>query len=142
MRVSADRAARLSPHTRGKPRLLDVGRRIPARAGFGAKSRKIYGKTAAGKASLVPTLGQHIEGDREFADSPLEEGGFELAVPPLMDQHISRLDTNTDDSGQQPNHGVGPGLRLLLQSFLTSFLDLPDLAHNKAQPRHIPLQLR
>jgi hypothetical protein len=32
-----------------------------------------------------------------------------------MDQHISRLDTNTDDSGQQPNHGVGPGLRLLLQ---------------------------
>jgi len=31
-----------------------------------------------------------------------------------MDQHISRLDTNTDDSGQPPNHGVGPGLRLLL----------------------------
>ena len=28
--------------------------------------------------------------------------------------HISRLDTNTDDSRQQPNHGVGPGLRLLL----------------------------
>jgi hypothetical protein len=31
-----------------------------------------------------------------------------------MDQHISRLDTNTDDSGQHANHGVGPGLRLLL----------------------------
>ena len=59
-----------------------------------------------------------------------------------MDQHISGFDTNTDDSGQQPNHGVGPGLRLLLQSFLTSYLDFPDLAHNKAQPRHIPLQLR
>ena len=58
-----------------------------------------------------------------------------------MDQHISRFDTNTDDSGQQPNHGVGPGLRLLLQSFLTSFLDLPDLADNKAQPRHVALQL-
>jgi hypothetical protein len=51
-------------------------------------------------------------------------------------------DTNTDNSGQQPNHAVGPGLRVLLQSFLTSYLDLPDLAHNKAQPRHIPLQLR
>jgi hypothetical protein len=25
----------------------------------------------------------------------------------LMDQHISRLDTDTDDSGQQPNHGRG-----------------------------------
>jgi hypothetical protein len=37
-----------------------------------------------------------------------------------MDQHISGFDTNTDDSGQPPNHGVGPGLRLLLQSFLTS----------------------
>src|SRR4029077_13696687 len=58
-----------------------------------------------------------------------------------MDQHISRLDTNADDSGQQPDHGVGPGLRLLLQSFLTSFLDLPDLADNKAQPRHVALQL-
>jgi hypothetical protein len=31
-----------------------------------------------------------------------------------MDQHISRFDTHTDDSGQPPNHGVGPGLRLLL----------------------------
>src|SRR6201981_661133 len=58
-----------------------------------------------------------------------------------MDQHISRLDTNTDDSGQPPNHGVGPGLRLLLQSFLTSFLDLPELADNKAQPCHVTLQL-
>jgi hypothetical protein len=25
-----------------------------------------------------------------------------------MNQHVSRLDTNTDDSGQQPNHDVGP----------------------------------
>jgi hypothetical protein len=31
-----------------------------------------------------------------------------------MDQQISRLDTNTDDSGQLPNHGVGPGLMLPL----------------------------
>src|SRR5438874_3854272 len=58
-----------------------------------------------------------------------------------MNQHISRFDTNTDDSGQPPNHGVGPGLRLLLQSFLTSVLDFSDLADNKAQPRHIALQL-
>src|SRR5439155_19495811 len=34
-----------------------------------------------------------------------------------------------------------PGLRLLLQSFLTSVLDLPDLADNKTQPRHVALQL-
>src|SRR6201993_757878 len=58
-----------------------------------------------------------------------------------MDQQISRFDTNTNDPGQPPNHGVGPGLRLLLQSFLTSVLDLPDLADNKAQPRHVTLQL-
>src|SRR5437764_11715739 len=58
-----------------------------------------------------------------------------------MNQHIGRFDTNTDDAGQQPNQGVGPGLRLLLQSFVTSFLDLPDLAHHKAQPRHVALQL-
>src|SRR5437764_5216963 len=58
-----------------------------------------------------------------------------------MDQHISGLDTNTDDSSQQPNHGVGPGLRLLLQSLLTSVLDLPDLADNKAEPGHVALQL-
>src|ERR1700730_4321061 len=58
-----------------------------------------------------------------------------------MDQQISRFDTNTNDSGEQPNHGVGRGLRLLLQSFLASFLDLPDLADDKAQPRHVALQL-
>src|SRR5580700_1278269 len=58
-----------------------------------------------------------------------------------MHEHISRLDTNTNDPGQPPNHGVGPGLRLLLQSFLTSVLDLPDLADNQAQPRHVALQL-
>src|SRR5215510_11518873 len=57
-----------------------------------------------------------------------------------MNQHISRLDTNTDDSGYEPNHDVGPGLLLLLYSFLTSFLDLPDLADDDAQPRHVALQ--
>jgi hypothetical protein len=31
-----------------------------------------------------------------------------------MDQHISRLDTNTDDTGQLPNHPVGLSLLLLL----------------------------
>src|SRR6476659_5663207 len=58
-----------------------------------------------------------------------------------MDQQISRFDTNTNDSGQQPNHGVGPALSLLLESLLASFLDLSDLADNKAQPRHVALQL-
>src|SRR5260370_23137311 len=58
-----------------------------------------------------------------------------------MDTQTSRFDTNTDGPSQPPNHGVGPGFRLLLQSFLTSFLDLPDLADDKAQPRHVALQL-
>jgi hypothetical protein len=31
-----------------------------------------------------------------------------------VNEHVSRLDTNTDDSGQQPNHGVGASLMLLL----------------------------
>jgi hypothetical protein len=31
-----------------------------------------------------------------------------------MNQHTSHLDTNTDDSGQQPNHGMGASLMLLL----------------------------
>src|SRR5215472_2943238 len=38
LRVSVDRAARPSPHTRGKPWLLDVGRRILARDGFAPDS--------------------------------------------------------------------------------------------------------
>src|SRR5437764_8101833 len=37
-RVSADRAARPGPDTRGKPRLLDIGRRIPARDRFAPDS--------------------------------------------------------------------------------------------------------
>ena len=58
-----------------------------------------------------------------------------------MNQHISRLDTNPDDSGQQPNHGVGASFMLLLQSFLTNVLNLFDLADNTAQPCHVALQL-
>src|SRR5215813_9881594 len=38
LRVSADRAANRAAHTRGKPRLLDVGRRIPARDRFAPDS--------------------------------------------------------------------------------------------------------
>ena len=37
-RVSADRAARPGPHTRGKPRLLNLGTRIPARDRFAPDS--------------------------------------------------------------------------------------------------------
>jgi hypothetical protein len=29
----------------------------------------------------IPSPVSHLEGDREFADSPLEEGGFEPSVP-------------------------------------------------------------
>src|ERR1700756_941484 len=39
-RVSPDRAARPGPHTRGKPRLLDVGKRIPARDRFAPDSEQ------------------------------------------------------------------------------------------------------
>jgi hypothetical protein len=59
----------------------------------------------------------------------------------LMDGHIGRFNADADNPSQLPNHGVWPGLRLLLQSFLTSLLDLPDLADDKAQPRHGALQL-
>src|SRR5207245_5490254 len=59
----------------------------------------------------------------------------------LMDKHISRFDANADDPSQESNHGVWPALSLLLQSFLTSLLDLPDLADDEDQPRHIALQL-
>jgi hypothetical protein len=54
---------------------------------------------------------------------------------------ISAVSMPTPTTRQLPNHGVWPGLRLLLQSFLTSLLDLPDLAGDKAQPRHGALQL-
>src|ERR1700730_13023487 len=59
----------------------------------------------------------------------------------LLDEHIGRFSADPDNRDQLPNHGVWPGLRLLLQSFLTSCLDLPDLADHKAQPRHVALQL-
>src|SRR6202022_648005 len=59
----------------------------------------------------------------------------------LIDQHISRFDADADDPSQVPYHGVWFGLGLLLQSFLTSPLDLLDLADDEAQARHIALQL-
>src|SRR3984893_1952108 len=59
----------------------------------------------------------------------------------LMNEHISRFNANADDPSYESNHGVWPGLSLLLQSFLSSLLDLPDLADDEAQPRHVALQL-
>src|ERR1700759_2419724 len=49
----------------------------------------------------------------------------------LIDEHISRFNADADDPGHLPNHGVVPGLRLLLQPFLTGVLDLRDLAAAK-----------
>src|SRR6202047_2060492 len=59
----------------------------------------------------------------------------------LMNEHISRFHANADDPSYESNHSVWPGLSLLLQSFLPSLLDLPDLADDEAQPRHVALQL-
>src|ERR1700731_88162 len=59
----------------------------------------------------------------------------------LIDQHISRFDADTDDPSQVPYHGVWLGLGLLLQSFLTSLLDLLDLSGDEAQQRYLALQL-
>src|ERR1700737_871190 len=59
----------------------------------------------------------------------------------LMGEHISRFNADADDPSHLPDHDVWLGLGLLLQSFLTSLLDLPDLADDKAQPRHVALQL-
>jgi hypothetical protein len=46
-------------------------------------------------------------------------------------ESTSWTNADPDDPSQQPNHGVWPGLRLLLQSFLTSLLDLLDLADDE-----------
>src|ERR1700736_4478191 len=58
-----------------------------------------------------------------------------------MNEHISRFNANADDPSYESNHSVWPGLSLLLQSFLSSLLDLPDVADDEAQPRHVALQL-
>src|SRR5207245_4168932 len=84
----------------------------------------------------------------DAAPSPSVSARRRKPTPPACviavraDEHISRFNADADDPSQVPNHGVWPGLSLLLQSFLTSLLDLPDLADDKAQPRHIALQLR
>src|ERR1700692_122078 len=49
----------------------------------------------------------------------------------LIDQHISRFKADADDPSHLPDHGVRPGFRLLLQSFLTSLLNLSDLARSE-----------
>src|SRR6516164_4186841 len=57
MPVSADRAARPGPHTRGKPRLLDVGNRIRTCMGLFLSSR-IFG--------LLPVLCSERESRSSF----------------------------------------------------------------------------
>src|SRR5215813_3158679 len=89
--VSVDRAAHPSPHTRGKPRLLDVGRRILARDRFAPDSplegsgfelpvplRALFCAFADADETNLPGQGFR---DRKFADSSLEGDEFELLVP-------------------------------------------------------------
>src|SRR5215472_1360882 len=58
--VSVDRAAHPSPHTRGKPRLLDVGRRILARDRFAPDS------PLEGNGFELPVRGSGEAGCRPF----------------------------------------------------------------------------
>src|SRR5262249_23110083 len=73
-----------SPHTRGKPRLLDVGRRIPARDRF-ARDSPLEGD---GFEPSVPRHGELMKfaltpswREDGLHDSPLEGDGFEISVP-------------------------------------------------------------
>src|SRR3984893_12608892 len=59
----------------------------------------------------------------------------------LIDQHVCRFNADADDPNQVPYHGVWLRFALLLQSFLTSLLDLLDLSGDEAQPRYLALQL-
>src|SRR5277367_2122397 len=103
MRVSADRAARPSPHTRGKPRLLDVGRRIPARDRFAPDSpveqrrfELVWGFSCqvvifgllqffvrSGKAVLHPVAYDQVRGARgrgQGTETLAKLGGLPLSV--------------------------------------------------------------
>src|SRR6202011_5767751 len=91
---------------------------------------------------LFPPLGAALV--RRASQTGVARHRFSITHGPrehLMDEHIGRFNADADNPSQLPNHGVWPGLRLLPQSFLTSFLDLPDLADHKAQPRHVAPQL-
>src|SRR5215813_12851671 len=65
-RVSADRAARPGPHTRGRPRLLDLGRRIRARDRFAPDS-------PLEESGFEPSVPRHGE-LMKFALTPCRSG--------------------------------------------------------------------
>src|SRR6202047_2429641 len=99
-------------------------------------------RVAGSGEPLFPPLGAALV--RRASQTGVARHRFSVTHWPrehLMDEHIGRFNADADNPRQLPNHGVWPGLRLLLQSFLTSVLDLSDLADDKAQPRHIALQL-
>jgi len=56
-------------------------------------------------------------------------------------QHVGGLNPDPEDARQHANHGVGPGLRVLLKLLQTRRFDLPDLVQDKAQARHVTPQL-
>ena len=54
-----------------------------------------------------------------------------------MYQHVRRIDADAHDAGEETNHCMRFFLRGLLQPLRTHFLNLLDLAHDKAQSRHL-----
>ena len=65
----------------------------------------------------------------------------QVARQDLVHQHVGGLDANPDDPRQQPHHRMAALLGLLLKPLRTRGLDLLDLVHDKAQPRHVAPQL-
>src|SRR6202047_4867262 len=99
------------------------------------------GVAGSGKALFPPPRAALV---RRARQAGVARHRFAVAHWPrehLIDQHISRFDADADDPNQVPYHGVWLGLGLLLQSFLTSLLDLLDLSGDEAPPRYLALQL-
>src|SRR3984893_12085398 len=104
------------------------------------RRRPVYAAADPGVAGfgepLFPPLRATLV--RRAGQASVARHRYSVTHPPrehLMDEHICRFNANADDPSQEPHHGVWPGLRLLLQSFLTSLLDFLDLADEEAQPR-------
>jgi hypothetical protein len=101
------------------------------------------GVAGARKTSLAPASTALV---RRAGKPGIAGDGFaiaQVAGEDLVDQHIRRLNTNTEDPCKEANHRVrtfpsSRGRRKLAQTFL---LDRADLLAYDAQPSEVPAQL-
>src|SRR6516165_4280060 len=110
------------------PRQLDQPTSYPRIAGLGQALLSAFQTALIGRS-------------REPGIARQRSSISKIARQDLPNQHVRRLDTDTDHPGEQAHHRMRPGIRCTLEPLGTCLLYRADLLTDQCQPCHVAPEL-